>query len=162
MDPISTVLSGYIISISSYIQEDYRSRVGLELTPLVIKHNKMDIPFQHQIWKIKDKSVCELYKQNSAKYSKCTINAKSLFTEICSELSKKKSNNWQHQKYQNMYCNASITYKPMVASISSGSSSKKSDAEKKCNELILKAMSNKDKELIARRDQACNSIKEQF
>tara|TARA_R110002050_G_scaffold235897_1_gene371754 strand:- start:347 stop:520 length:174 start_codon:yes stop_codon:yes gene_type:complete len=56
MDPISTLLSGYLFSISGYIQEYYRARVGLQLTPLVIKHNKMDIPFQHQMWKIKDKS----------------------------------------------------------------------------------------------------------
>lgn len=155
MDPISTVLSGYIFSINSHIQEDYRARVGLELTPLVIKHNKMDIPFQHQIWKIQDKSVCELYKQNSAKYSKCTINAKSLFTEICSELSQKKSNNWQHQKYQNMYCNAAITYKPMVATVSKSSASKLDSIEKRCNQLILQAMGSKDKKLISERDVAC-------
>lgn len=155
MDPISTVLSGYLLSISSYIQEDYRARVGLQLTPLVIKHNKMEVPFQHQMWRIKDKSVCELYKQDSVKYSKCTINAKSLFSEICSELSKKKSTNWQHQKYQNMYCNAAITYKPMIATVSKPSVSKLDESEKRCNQLILQAMGSKDKKLIAARDLAC-------
>jgi hypothetical protein len=159
MDPISTVLSGYLLSISSYIQEDYRARIGLQLTPLVLKHNKMEIPFQHQMWRIKDKSVCELYKQDSVKYSKCTISAKSLFSEICSELTKKKSTNWQHQKYQNMYCNAAITYKPMVATVSEPLASKLDDSEKRCNQLILEVMNNKDKELIAKRDKACNSNK---
>ena len=158
MEPISTVLSGYLFSISSHIQEDYRTRVGLELTPLVIRHNKMDIPFQHQMWKIKDKSVCELYKQNSAKYSKCTINARSLFTEICSELSQQKSNNWQHYKFQNMYCNASITYKPMVATVTKPSASKLDGLDKRCNQLILQVMGNKDKKLIAERDMVCKKI----
>ena len=54
-----------------------------------------------------------------------------------------------------MNCNASVNFKPMVASISSGSSTKVTKNEKLCNQLILQAMSNKSKLLAKKRDEAC-------
>jgi len=117
------------------------------------------IPYQHQIWRIKDKSVCFDFQDNASQYSQCTIKAKDLFKDMCSELSNNKSQHWNIQKHKTMYCNAALSYKPMVATITSGSDFKINDATKKCNEFILKAMGTKDKALIAERDKYCNLAK---
>ena len=58
-----------------------------------------------------------------------------------------------------MYCNAAISYKPTVATITSGSNSKINNTDKQCNEFILKAMGSSDKVLISERDKYCDQAK---
>ena len=158
MEPISSLLSAYLLSLSTDISGHYRESVNLDITPIVIEYKNEKISFQHQLWRIKDDSVCATYQQNAIKFSSCTIKAKSLFSDICNELSRLKKPNNTKALYKRMYCNAAVKYKPMVASISSNSISKVSSREKKCNELILKAMGSKDKKLHAKKDKYCQAL----
>lgn len=155
MEPITSLLSSYILTISSGIQNGYNKSVNLDITPVSIEYKNTNISFQHQLWRIKEKSVCSNYKKTPIEFASCTVKARSLFTEICSELAKRKNRNSFTSKYQRMYCNASVNFKPMIASISSGSATKVTKNEKLCNQLILLAMSNKSKQVAKRRDEAC-------
>mgnify|MGYP003671107499 CR=1 FL=1 len=155
MEPISTLLSSYLLSFSSHIQSNYRELTNLDITPLSIDYKNELISYQHQLWIIKKESVCNTYRQDPIRFSTCTVKAKSLFTEICSELSKKKSPSHITAKHKSMYCNASLSYKPMIATISSPSRSKLSENEKACNKLILQTMGSKDENLIAKREKTC-------
>ncbi len=157
MDPITSLISGYILSISSGVQDSYSKSVNLDLTPVSIEYKNTNISFQHQMWRIKEKSICASYKKTPIEFANCTTKAKSLFAEICTELSKRKQRNNFTSNYQRMYCNASVDFKPMVASISSGSSTKITENEKLCNQLILQTMNNKDEKLIEKRNQTCGS-----
>jgi hypothetical protein len=158
MEPISTLLSSYLLSFSSHIQSNYRELTNLDITPLSIDYKNELISYQHQLWIIKKESVCNTYRQDPIRFSTCTVKAKSLFTEICTELSKNKPPSHIAAKNKTMYCNAAVKYQPMIASISSRSTSKVTANEKKCNELILKAMSNKDKKLHAKKDKYCQAL----
>ena len=158
MEPISSLLSAYLLSLSADISGHYRESVNLDITPIVIEYKNEKISFQHQLWRIKDDSVCATYQQNTIRFSSCTIKAKSLFSDICNELSRLKKPNNTKAQYKRMYCNAAVKYKPMVASISSTSTIKVNANEKACNRLILKAMGSSNKELLAKRDKVCQRI----
>lgn len=55
-----------------------------------------------------------------------------------------------------MYCNASLSYKPMIAHIGEPSlRSEQQRAQKRCNELILKAMQDKRPEVQQQKAAAC-------
>lgn len=159
MDPLTTVVNAYLLTLSEHISASYSERTNLHVTPIVMQYKDTTIPYQHQIWRIKDKSVCFDFQDNASQYSQCTIKAKDLFKDMCSELSNNKSQHWNIQKHKTMYCNAALSYKPMVATITSGSDSKLNAITKKCNELILKTMGTKDKTLIAERDKYCKLAK---
>lgn len=154
MDPITSLISGYILSISGGIQNSYSKNVNLDVIPVIIKYKNMNISFQHQLWRIKDKSVCLSFKNTPIEFASCSNKAKSMFSEICTELSKGKKVDI-FSKYQRMYCNAAVNFKPMIASISSGSSTKVTKNEKLCNQLILQSMGNKSKSLAKRRVEVC-------
>tara|TARA_R110001592_G_scaffold63789_9_gene195709 strand:+ start:1956 stop:2441 length:486 start_codon:yes stop_codon:yes gene_type:complete len=159
MDPVTALFSAYVNHISHQITNNYRGNVNLDVTPVRIKYKDSEINFQHQIWSIKDNSVCADLLQDATEYSQCTMNAKSLFKEICNSLSKKKNKQIKESKYQRMYCNAAIKYQPMVATISSSTKRTGSDLEKRCNLLILNSMGSKDKKLKEERDEICNLTK---
>ena len=159
MDPVTTFVNVYLLTIGEHISTSHSERSNLHVTPIVMQYKGSTIPYQHQIWRIKDKSVCFEYQDDTAQYSQCTITAKALFKDMCSELSMNKSQHWNIQKHKTMYCNAALSYKPTVATITSGSNSKNTDADKKCNEFILMAMGSRDKALIAERDKYCDLAK---
>ena len=100
--------------------------------------------------------MCSSYNQKMELYSQCSLKAKSLFNEICEDLSNRKLSHWKAKKIQNMYCNAAINYEPVIASISNPKKvTENRENEKKCNLLILKRMEDKSPELIAERDLVC-------
>jgi len=159
MEPINTLVNAYIGFVSQSIMGNYRQNTNLDLTPVSIQYKNTEINFQHQMWRIRDKSICDDLKQDSAIYSDCTIKAKSLFNEICNALTSKSNKRVRESQYQRMYCNAAIKYKPMVATISSSETVKNKALEKLCNQLILKAMNTRDEKLKAERDRVCELAK---
>ncbi|HAQ71760.1 MAG TPA: hypothetical protein DCR48_12360, partial [Flavobacteriales bacterium] len=74
-------------------------------------------PYQYQLWRVRNKSVCQSYKSQITQFSKCTLAAKALFRDICAQLSDKPSNHWRYSKLKNMYCNAAVSFEATVARI---------------------------------------------
>lgn len=152
-------LTAYLTLLSGSIQDDNSQRMALTETDLLVHFQETNIPFSHQRWRVIDKSVCADRDRNSSEYSNCTIKAKSLFNQLCSALTNSSSNYWHHQKYKEMYCDAAVNFKPMVATISYGNSTQISEQEKQCNRAILKALVDNTAENIANRNRLCEGIK---
>ena len=116
MDPISYMFSAYLNSVQTTMHKQITDIMGAELKSVEIEYKGEKIPFQYQIWKVRDQSVCSNVKYNVSEYSRCTIKASELFFELCTELSKNTAGNLRQTK--NMYCNAAVSFKPTIAQIS--------------------------------------------
>ncbi|MFD2166203.1 hypothetical protein ACFSJY_07960 [Thalassotalea euphylliae] len=161
MSASAIALTAYLAALGESIQDESQQRLALTETSLVIQYHDIDIPFSHSQWRVLDHTVCFNHDRNTPEYSECTVQAKSLFTQICSALSNQSSRYWHHQKYKEMYCDAAVNFQPMVATISYGSSTLLSDEEKKCNQAILKSLTNPEDEQVFRdKLEACKGIKQ--
>ena len=148
MSASAIALSAYLAALGESIQDAKSQRFSLSEKSLTIEYQNTNIPFSHRQWQLLDHTVCRGNDRHSPEYSSCTVKAKSLFNQICSALSNRTSPYWHHQKYKEMYCDAAVNFQPMVATISYGNSTQLSAQEKKCNQLILKALVNQDAESI--------------
>ncbi|MCU8072472.1 hypothetical protein [Shewanella sp. SM32] len=156
MDPLSQLFAAYLEMVSNNITSTYIDAANTTVTVQTLSYKGTDIRFQHFLWQIKQESVCADLKQQATSYSKCTQQAKSMFTDLCNQLSSMKNLNRRGRSLSNMYCNASLNYKPMIASISTPKP--KTDQqlkEKECNLLILKAMQDSSPEILKKKDKAC-------
>ena len=161
MDPVSTLFSVYINMVTSNVQREITDVLGTEIQAVVINYEGTDIPFQYQIWKVQDKSVCDPYRQKIDEFSACTVKAKKMFGELCRELSGKHDAYWKYTKTKNMYCNASITFQPTIASLSAGvENTPLEDLRQKCNIATASALGSSDRKLLADRDKACKAYQE--
>lgn len=108
---------------------------GTQIKAVVIEFEGSEIPFQFQLWNIREKSVCANVGKNVEEYSQCTIKAAKLFNSLCGELTAGKT--------RDMYCNAAVTYKPTRASIQAGTEVTALDeAKSACNKAIIEAMAS--------------------
>lgn len=124
--------------------------------------NGETISFQHHLWRINDKSVCSNHPALTPTYSTCTVKAKQLFHDLCEHLSNNNTGNKYQAQYKTMYCNAAVSYKPTIISISSDEKGFINEKEKlrlECNELTAEALGSYDKRLIKRRDEACAKVR---
>ena len=161
MDPVSYLFSAYLNSVQTSTYNHLTESMGTEIKAVVIKHEGTKIPFQHQLWKIRESSVCKSMGNNISRYSQCTMSAAKLFNDLCSSLSSSPKSDWRYTKTKNMYCNAAVTYKPTVASISSASNKTEiQEAKSTCNSATIVAMTNKDYKLIKERDLACKKYRD--
>jgi len=63
------------------------------------------------------------------------------------------------RQISNMYCNASLNYKPMIAHISAPKpKSEQEQRQKACNLLILKAMQDKSSATQKQKEAACAAV----
>lgn len=156
MDPISTLFSIYLETVTNDIHQTVSDVMGAELQAIVINYDDMDIPFQYQIWKVREQSVCESYREHIAIYSACTVKAKALFNDLCSELSKTTNEHWKYKKTKNMYCNAAVSYQPTIANISGATEETPLEiARQRCSSATINALGSTDSGLISQRDAAC-------
>lgn len=158
MSASAIALSAYIAALGESIQDENKQRLALTETSLNIEYQDTLIPFSHQKWRVLDHSVCNQYDRNSTDYSDCTVKAKSLFNQICSALTNQKNSYWHHQKYKVMYCDAAVSFQPMVATISYGESTQMSAQERKCNQSILKALVDPSEKNVLAKNEACKNI----
>ncbi|MCL1036458.1 hypothetical protein L2750_04740 [Shewanella submarina] len=109
---------------------------------------------------MKPETVCIDLEQHATHYSRCTQKAKSMFTEICSELSGKHLLSSKAQSLTRMYCKASISYQPVIASIGEPKPITATQMqEKECNRLILKAMQDDSPEVAAKKEKVCALVR---
>lgn len=156
MDPVSTFLAAFLSTATTNVHQQVSDIYGTELQTEFIEYEGMNISFQHQMWRIKNNTVCSSYSQGMPDYSKCTVKVKTLFRTFCKELSKRNDSHWKTKKVRNMYCTAAVNYLPVIAEISNPKEiTEQREREKQCNLLILKTMGNKNSELIAERDLVC-------
>ena len=159
IDPVSFLFTSYFKMISGSINQHFSDIYNVEMQTKVVKFEGYNVAYSYQIWKIRQNSVCNNYEQNSTEFSSCTLKAKELFRQSCSYLQQDKNKQHITIKLQNMYCNASINFKPQVAMVTEPK--KKSTyqiAQKKCNAAILASMGSRDKEVIEARKTACEDL----
>lgn len=160
MDPLSQLFAAYLEMVSNNITNAYVDASNTAITSQALNYKGTEIQFQHFLWQIKQESVCANLKQQAIPYSKCTQQAKSMFTDLCNQLFSMKNLNQKGRSLSRMYCNASLSYKPMIATISTpAQKSKQQLKDKECNQLILKAMQDDSPEVAKRRDKACAEAK---
>ncbi|MGI3016733.1 hypothetical protein [Shewanella algae] len=158
MDPLSQLFAAYLQAASNNIADHYMDSMNTTVTTQSLVYHGTTIRFLHQLWKIRPNSVCTDFEQQATQYSKCTQQAKAMFTELCTQLSSIDNLNQKGRKLSNMYCNASLSYKPMIAYISEPE--QKTDQElkqKECNLMILKAMQDSSLEVIKQKEKACGN-----
>ncbi|QYK00351.1 hypothetical protein [Shewanella psychrotolerans] len=160
MDPLSQLFAAYLEMVSNNITNAYVDAANTTVTAQMLNYKGTDIRFQHFLWQVKQESVCADVQQQATSYSKCTQQAKAMFTDLCEQLSVTKNLNSKGRSLSRMYCNASLNYKPMIAII--GKPAKKTEQqlkEKACNKLILKAMQNNDPKIAKHRDIICSEVR---
>lgn len=156
MDPTSVLLAAYISTVMANSNEALNDVNDIALTSESITYENVNVPFQHQLWKINNASVCASYSEKMSVYAECTVKAKSLFTTLCNELPEANQENLKVRQLKAMYCNASDNYEPTIALISDPKAITTERAiEKQCNLLILKTMDDNDSELLAEKDLIC-------
>tara|TARA_R110002033_G_scaffold99376_1_gene147772 strand:+ start:2964 stop:3440 length:477 start_codon:yes stop_codon:yes gene_type:complete len=158
MDPFSQLFAAYLHTVSNSIAEVYVDSMNTTVTSQSLVYNDTNIRFQHQLWKIKPNSVCSDLEQQATQFSKCTQQAKTMFTELCTQLSSMENLNQKGRSLSNMYCNASVNYKPMVAYISQPKEKTEQELkERECNLMILKGMLDKSPETLEQKEKACGT-----
>ena len=156
MDPISQLFAAYLEMVSSNIVASYEDAANTRVVSQRLVYEDTPIGFQHQLWRIRDNSVCADIKQDVTQYAYCTRKAKHMFASLCQQLSGRDDLNQHGRRLSTMYCNAALSFKPMIAHIGEPSSrSEQQRAQKRCNELILKAMQDKRPEVQQQKAAAC-------
>jgi hypothetical protein len=158
MDPLSQLFAVYLESVSNNVSKIYSDNLNTTITTKVLRYENTEIRFQHQLWRIRNDSVCANLIQDSTQYSKCTQLAKTMFNEVCVKIS---SNEKLSAKgsIANMYCNASINYKPIVAQISQPKAKTAQQlADKLCNQLILESMQDSNEDIEKQKEAACTKV----
>ena len=156
MDVVSAVFATYLDAVSNSVHDRLTDQFNTVEQAKVVKYDGFEIPYSYQIWKIKDKSVCETYSHNLNDKSLCSQAAKRMFREMCLYLQENPQSGPKYGKTKNMYCNAATNYKPLVATVSFDEKSQNDKAKQACSVAILKVMENPSKSNIAARKEACS------
>ncbi|WP_394146883.1 hypothetical protein [Shewanella atlantica] len=156
MDPLSQLFAAYLQAASNNIADHYLDSINTTVTTQSLVYNNTTISFQHQLWKIRPNSVCADFEQQATQFSQCTQHAKAMFTELCSQLSSMNNLNQKGRSLSNMYCSASLSYKPMIAYISEPEPKTEQELKQKdCNLMILKAMQDNSSKTLKEKEEAC-------
>ena len=147
----------FVSDLANSYMSSYNDRVGIALESKHVNYNDQPVTFQYQLWRLRKPSVCAQLQHNLLEYSKCTRAARALFTETCQHLTNHPSDHWKHLKLKNLYCAASVEFKPVVAEV--GRSTVVDDQElqrrQECSVLRIQAMSRRDARTIQMRDEVC-------
>jgi hypothetical protein len=85
--------------VQTNVQEHMNERLGTQVTPVEVEYEGVQVAFQHQIWRVREQSVCGNVSHDLKAFSECTVKAKELFGVLCSELSNSPRENWRQGKY---------------------------------------------------------------
>ncbi|MDF1762896.1 MAG: hypothetical protein P1U57_05765 [Oleibacter sp.] len=134
MAGLTAAIASLMMLPGQHMGNEIIESAGYEVKSVVIDHNGIDVPFSYQLWKVIPKSVCSSYSQNISGFSKCTLAAKDLFTETCLHYDFGSLNNRNSYKLKNMFCNASVSYQPVLANVQWSSEPSEIDqARSDCN-----------------------------
>jgi len=154
---IGKILTWPAQKISNDVTDIFIKQQNIELTPVSIDYKGNRITFQYQMWKLKEKSVCANYPENTPEKSRCTIAAKEVFNIACAQLGQQKDKDVIATRTQRMYCNAASDFKPLIIQISAANKETETQkARKECNALIAAEIGSNDPFVTAKREKACN------
>lgn len=117
MDPLSQLFAAYLEMVSNNITSAYVDASSRTTTAQTLNYKGTEIRFQHFLWQVKQESVCADLKQKAMTYSNCTQQAKAMFSDLCNQLSAMNNLNNKGRSLSRMYYNASLSYKPLVATL---------------------------------------------
>ncbi|WP_299231110.1 hypothetical protein [uncultured Halomonas sp.] len=156
MDPISAMLAVFLDGTSGVVSNHFKSSLNTDVQAVVVDYDDQRVSFEHQMWRIRDGSVCADKKGRVDEYSSCTLGAKELFVETCRYLQSNPRVGARYDSVKNMYCSAAISFKPTIAFISSaGHATPLEEAKRECNRLILNRSSTE-----VERNRACSRYEE--
>jgi len=165
MDPISVIFASYLELVSFGVTNEMTDLLGTEIQSVVVEHQSTKVPYSYQLWRIRPKSVCNTYNLNIEEFSRCTLAAKSLFNETCLHLQKGEKEHWKYTKMKNMYCDASITFKPTIANIREAYAKTPLQlARTECNIATAELMGNRNSKIQKKKESSCakyQSLKKQ-
>lgn len=151
MDPISALFAALLDSTSSAVSNHIQESVGTEVKSFVVDHNDQLISYQHQMWRIRVDSVCADKRERIDEFSKCTLAAKDHFFNACQYLQENNEGGVRYGQLKNMYCSASSSFRPTIASIASSSKASPLElAKRKCSRLTFDKTASAES-----RNQAC-------
>ncbi|MDI5922488.1 hypothetical protein QLQ86_17025 [Halomonas sp. LR5S13] len=151
MDPISALFAAVLDSTSSAVSNHMQESLGTEVKTVVVDHQDQSISFQHQLWRIRDKSVCVDKRDRMADFSKCTLAAKEFFVDACRYLRESRGSGLKYDKTKNMYCAASGSFRPTIAFVAPASQASPLElARRECNRLVLQQSASAEA-----REEAC-------
>ncbi|OOZ38927.1 hypothetical protein BOW53_13545 [Solemya pervernicosa gill symbiont] len=163
MEPVTLLFAAYLelARTDPGIEIDNDADMGA-LHSEMISYHGLEIPFDYQQWRILGGSVCKSYQQRSISlYSSCTVEAKSLFNDLCQEMRRSPAEGNRYTKLKEMYCTAATLFQPSIATISSTNYvGPFESAKKRCNQMTIEAMIDKSIEKKQRRDIACQRYHE--
>ena len=159
MDPISILLAAYLDSIVNLAHGHFQDTMGTQLQSERIEHQGEVIDFQHQLWRVRESSVCGPLNNDLQAFSACTLKAKAMFVELCHSLSQQKDAHWRITKSRTMYCNAANMFQPTEASITAAEELDEfTQARQHCNIATAAALGSHDQKLINEREEACEAF----
>lgn len=149
MDPFGMLLAVYLDSVVNLTQGHFQDTMGTHLQAERIEYQGEVIDFQHQLWRVREPSVCGPLKNDLQAFSACTLKAKAMFMELCHSLSQHKGTHWRITKSRNMYCNVANTFQPTEASITAAEEVDEiTQARQRCNLATAAALGSYDQKLI--------------
>tara|TARA_Y100000052_G_C2936287_1_gene77632 strand:+ start:91 stop:684 length:594 start_codon:yes stop_codon:yes gene_type:complete len=158
---LPSVFKSYLNFTRSMVMDGYYEDAGLYLKSVIVNHQGVDVPFSFQLWRIRPETVCGSYKANVIAHSKCSQAAAHLFREGCYSTSFDDLSKARASRVRNMFCQASNTYKPTVASIeAAGETSELDDAKSACNAAIMIYSADPSRANAAERDKQCGLYEE--
>lgn len=161
MDPVSYLFAAYLNAVQKEVYYSLTENLGTQVTAVVVEYDGTEIPFQHQLWTVRRQSVCATTAGNIALHSECTIKAGKMFQEVCQSLNAKPIRDQKYTNARNMYCNAAINFKPVIAQVApSTEKSDRSLARSACNAATIAAMGSGDAKAVRERDEVCGKYRE--
>jgi len=68
MDPVSLLFTAYLDSIQNTVHARFTDLHGTEIKAVMIDYQGVEIPYQYQLWRVRNKSVCQPYKSHITKF----------------------------------------------------------------------------------------------
>ena len=156
------LMSTWLSSITDSFANDVATAANTQIIARKVNYEGSVISFQHQFWRIRESSVCGPHAIMSQAFSECTVKARRMFSDMCEHLSSTQTNTPYHHNYQQMYCNAAVSFTPTIISISKGNPEELSEYQKlriECNMLTASALGSQDEALIRQRDWVCSEFR---
>jgi hypothetical protein len=156
MPDLATALATIVMSPGRKMGNNLVENMGLNPQTVVVQQDSYDVEFTYIRYKIDHRTVCNRYRSDILAYSECTHAATKIFAEGCRMDSFGDKPEAQSNRLKLMFCNASASYKPVTARLSSSSgSSARTKASPECNAAILAVMSKSSAANIDKRERLC-------
>jgi hypothetical protein len=117
MDPLSSLFAAFLDHASAAITHHMLHGMHANPQTVVVEHQGQRVSFQHQLWRVRGRSVCSDRRADIATFARRTQAAHEIFEQACQELRANPQPALNYRPMLNMYCAAAAEFKPTQASI---------------------------------------------